>query len=635
MRFFRPLKCVICFVVTVLFLSHCKVTAQIKKGSAKAFSRGESLLQKRDYQAAEEAFKESIRIDSNHTVAYLRLGGLAHRNRNWSAAEQYLKKVFQRESKKYQSVPLTLAEVAWQLQKHDEVLTYLNIFEETPIKNSKLITKAKKLRRDAQFMLADPPTHDIEIVMLGPSINTSAPEYLPSLPAMENLMVFTRRVHGQEDFFVTRFQNEKWLPAVPIEKLNTPENEGAHCLSADGKLLIFTACTRRDGLGGCDLYFSVLREDGWSMPANLGSPINTKHWEGQPSLSASARTLYFSSTRPGGMGNRDLWMAQRTAKGWSPPVNLSTINTNDNEESPYIHYDGGSLYFMSDGHPGYGGSDLFLSRLENNVWQPPINLGAPINTPSDEGAVHIDLAGGHGYFARTDHTSAHLDINILQFPLPPQIRPHPATYANILVLDHATDGPLQGIVEVFDLQNNKTFIKAQCGADGQLLVCLNSGKDYAFSVRKEKYAFYSANIDLSGENFSLEPTQIVARLQPLQKDVQAEESPPIVLENVFFEFAKPALLPSSEHELTQLHKMLVDQPQISIDIFGHTDNIGSPEDNLKLSEARAKTIYQHLVDRGIAADRLSYQGFGESQPVASNDSEEGRQQNRRTEFKIR
>ena len=268
------------------------------------------------------------------------------------------------------------------------------------MRNPQLSKKATKYLRDAQFMMVEPQTYNIEVATLPATINTEAAEYLPSLPASENLMVFTRRVRGQEDFYVSKYHNGNWLRAIALDDLNTAENEGAHCLSADGKLLIFTGCARRDGMGSCDLYFSVLREGIWTTPRNLGPQVNSKNWDAQPSLSASGTTLYFSSDRPGGQGGRDIWTVNRTSNGWGRATNLDMINTVDNEESPYIHFDDESLYFMSDGHPGFGGYDLFMTK-KDRAWQKPINLGHPVNTREDEGALHVDRLGLIGYFARS------------------------------------------------------------------------------------------------------------------------------------------------------------------------------------------------------------------------------------------
>ena len=621
-------------ILVALCLTQCAVSAQVSKASQRALEQGRTLLEKEDFTAAAKAFSKSVKLDSANAMAHQLLGGIFYREQKWTKARRHLATAWRLDTEQ-RILPYHLARIAWHMQSYPEAIEYLEAYFGHPVKNPRINAVAEKLSRDARFMMTAPTEDTMEIKRLPNAINSSAPEYLPSLPAAENIMVFTRRVQGQEDFYRSVKRDGYWQEAEPLSELNTPENEGAHCLAADGKLLIFTACARRDGLGSCDLYYSVLRNERWTKPANLGANINSQSWDGQPSLSANGRTLYFSSDRPGGKGGRDLWVSQRTSKGWEKAVNVSALNTKNNEEAPFIHYDGRSLYFMSNGHPGFGGTDLFLSKIYEEGWSLPLNLGAPINTRDDEGALHIDRLGTTGYFARTNLNASTLQIDIFEFPVPTSIRPTAATYVNIQIRDLVTKVPLKGIIEVFDLQQEKTFLKTQTSADGQLLICLNAGVNYGFNVRSAGYAFHSANIDLMGVQARLSPHQIFADLQPLVKDDLPIAAPAIVLQNVFFEYAKATLLSSSFPELRRLWDLLDHQPKLKIEIQGHTDNVGSPEDNLKLSEERAKTVIEYLIKEGIDASRLSYRGFGESKPVASNETEEGRQKNRRTEFIIR
>ncbi len=622
-------------------LSCCAVSAQstrtIGRQALKTLEKAEALTQQDKLDEAIQAYHKVLELEPSFTLANTRLGALHFDLGRYDKSKYYFNKVIETSPEEFPLIYYKLGEMAWRSESYDSVTIFMDQFLTFDYGSNSLRARAEKYRRDAGFVSQSGPVQTIQVDPLPPGINTSTPEYLPSMPATDAFMVFTRRVHGQEDFFISVRDNDQWLPGQPIHDLNTPENEGAHCVSADGKMLIFTACAQRDGLGSCDLYYSIKQRSKWTKPKNMGPNINTGHWEGQPSISSSGRTLYFSSSRAGGKGGRDLWKVERSAKGWSKPTNLAGINTPENDEAPFIHADGETMYFMSDGHPGYGGSDLFISRLKDGRWQEPHNLGAPLNTPADEGALHINIKGTTGYFARTvPGKQGSLDIDIFQFPVPKSIQPRAGTYANIQVTDARTGQPLQGIVDVYDLEQDLSLIKTYTDAEGQLLICLSSLKDYAVNVQKKGYSFFSTNINLKDTNSQLDPYRLEAKLHSVV--VPTGETPdslaPIILENVFFASGSASLLPRSTHELKKLYRMMDENPQMAIEIHGHTDNVGSEADNELLSVARAKTIYDFLIQHDIAASRLEYRGFGEMRPLVSNDTEVGRQTNRRTEFII-
>jgi len=478
---------------------------------------------------------------------------------------------------------------------------------------------------------------------LGKNINTEEPEYLPSLTADGKTLVFTRVVQGQEDLYFSRWEEGDWAEARPLEELNTPYNEGAHTISADGRLLLFTSCNREDGVGRCDLYFSAFQAGRWSPPQNLGKPVNTSAWESQPSLSANGRQLYFASDRTGGQGRNDIWVSERNPDGsWGNPRPLSdSINTPGMDQSPFIHPDGQTLYFMSDGHPGMGQTDLYYSRLRpDGKWGKPINMGYPINTMANEGALVVGLSGEKAYFAtdRADIAQRPPEgripySNIFEFDLYPKARPRPVTYLLVKVLDAQTGDPLLAQADVLDLEDQDLFASSITNEKGELLVCLPAGRDYALNVNKKDYLFYSENFALA-DSFSLNrPFRVEAALEPVGTEA-GEESKPIVLRNVFFETGSAALLPQSRAELDRLVLLLKENPNIRIRINGHTDNVGSEEDNLALSDARAASVLAYLIQAGIADARLESKGYGESEPIATNETVVGRKLNRRTEFVV-
>lgn len=463
---------------------------------------------------------------------------------------------------------------------------------------------------------------------LGDSINTEYNEYLPSISADGALLIYTRRAE-QEDFFmsVPRPEGSGWELATALPfPINTSGNEGAHCLSPDGKQLYFTGCYRPDGLGSCDIYVANRIGDGWSKPQNLGDFINTKSWETQPSISANGQTLYFVSNRAGGLGGSDIWVSQKDSAGnWGYPTNLGeVVNSVFDEISPYIHPNNHDLYFASKGHIGLGDFDLFLSKKENDAWTAPKNLGYPINTTQSESSLSVSLNGKIGYFA-SERSEGRGGKDIYSFEMPLEVRPDTATYYTGLVFDAQTKRALQAKIEIEDLNTKKIIYRQQSDLKtGSFLVCLepDSTQNYLLNITKKGYAFYSENIQ---KNTS---SQLLVGLNPLKIGQSS------VLKNTFFETNSFEIAAQSVPELQELCTYLQMQPSLKIEIQGHTDNVGNEAHNLKLSQQRAKAVYDFLLARGVPASQISYKGYGSKQPIADNDLLQTRSQNRRTQVLI-
>ena len=365
------------------------------------------------------------------------------------------------------------------------------------------------------------------------------------------------------------------------------------------------------------------------------------------------RLLYFASNREGGKGLKDIWLTYRRASGkWAKPINLGApINTPYDAGAPYYHPDGNSLYFMSSGHPGMGGFDLFLSRRnEEGAWGSIENLGYPINTKGNEGALFITLDGKTAYFARDGlqldqptqpPSPPNTEPDIFTFELPEQVRATPVTYIKAIVKDGATKELLvDATIELIELSSGVVLSNSKSDEQGSFLTCLPLGNDYALNVNKTRYLFHSENFSLSEQSSLSDPYQLNIALYPIPETTTAvaaipEKATPIILKNVFFESGSAALKSISVTELTRLKELLEEHPTLNIQINGHTDTVGSDTDNLRLSEQRAKAVQDYLIQEGIATSRLSYKGYGESQPIDTNDTEMGRQNNRRTEFVVR
>ena len=619
----------------------------------KSYKKGIKYSRAGENEKALKEFSKALKKESTFIDAQIQWSAIHYDMKNYEVAEQGFEKVIQIDSFYKKKVFYTLALAEMRMKKFDEAIVHFENYLGAQPNNDILEKKSKKHIANSRFMkmaYANPVPYEPK--SLGENINTSNPEYLPSLTADGKQLIYTARLYGQEDFIMSTKKDGVWQKGVPLDGVNTEQNEGAQSISADGKFLVFTACNRKDGYGSCDLYYSEIRDGRWTPAANIGSPINSRGWESQPSISADGRAIYFTSNRKGGQGGKDIWISYRQKDGkWGRPQNLGDIiNSPYDEQSPFIHADNQTLYFMSDGHPGMGGHDLFFARKKNEKeWFTPKNLGYPINTEAGEGALVLSLNGKTGYFAsdtknvKSDESvfdsgrkGGHTDL--YSFELYEEARPQPVTYVQAYVYDLETKKKLSAKVDFMDLNSGETYVSSFSDQDGEFLVCLPMGKNYALNISKEKYLFHS-------ENFSLEKTQSINNpfllkigLQPIKDKpvsttVEPEAtSPPVVLRNVLFETGSAELKPESLFELNQLLQLLENNNTLKIQINGHTDNVGSDENNLILSTNRAKAVKDFLIENGIAANRLSHRGYGETKSIDSNDTKWGRQNNRRTEF---
>lgn len=473
---------------------------------------------------------------------------------------------------------------------------------------------------------------DIVIKPVPGQINTDVPEYLPMITA-DDQMLFIRRLSNQEDLYISKRNGGQWQEPMPLVAINSPENEGAASISADGRWLVFTGCDRHPGMGSCDLYISEKTNLGWSEPKLLGPAINSPSWDAQPALNRDGTTLLFSSTRQGGHGGRDLWFSRKRGNQWMPAINLgNVINTQSDEETPYLHADGRTIYFASKGHPGLGQADLFMtywSEGEKN-WTQPLNLGHPINTPATEGGLVVALDGITAYFTRdTMKSGQRADVDIYTFALPQKLRAQPMSYVRLHVEDATTHQPLDHFLHIIQLVNMDTVISQRIQSPPVLVI--QPAESYLISIQAEGYLPFSEHLSFDTITQKETPYDTTIRLTPIQLE---GESAPVVLRNIFFATGSSQLLPASYPELDVLYNYLVDHPSFSIEIRGHTDNTGSENLNQQLSLARAKVVHDYLIKKGIVANRLSFAGFGASKPLSDNLSDSGRTLNRRTEFVI-
>ncbi len=627
------------------------LTKKTASGKAlKWYESAKSEAYNKEYAKASKILGKLLASYPDFIDAQLLKAQIAFDTEQYDVAAQAFEKTLSIDANYNPRVYYMLGMNEWKRNKFARSAGFLEKFIASNPRSEERKKRAERFARNAQFAAKaiknSVPFHP---EALSSNINTDRPEYAPSFTVDDNTLIFTRRVvntntpraYVHEDFFMSKKEAGVWQTAVAMTGINTPQNEGGHSISADGKLLVFTACDHKGGQGSCDIFFTEVRNNAWSRPQSMGTAINTKASETLPSLSADGRTLIFASNRNGGKGNKDLWVSQRRTDGrWGAPKNLSEeINTSFNEDAPFLHPDGETLYFMSDGHPGMGGQDLFYSKRQaDSSWGKPVNLGHPINTKGNEGALTLSLDGSTAYFA-SDKTDAKAedvrqrDIDIYTFKMPPALRPKPVTYVQAKVRDVLTKKLLEQVEVTFTiLKTGAMHSSASTDAEGEFLTILPSNKDYALSVDKTGYVFHS-------EHFALEdglpdaPFVLEIELVPIQETPSvAVKEKPIVLKNIFFDTGSANLLPASRMELERLGNLLKTQAKMRIQINGHTDNVGEDDSNMRLSEARAKAVYDDLIQQGISSARLRYKGFGETQTIASNETEAGRRENRRTEF---
>jgi outer membrane protein OmpA-like peptidoglycan-associated protein len=508
---------------------------------------------------------------------------------------------------------------------------------------------------DAQSKLLRMPKTMKEPVKISGATNSPAGDYLPMLDPTGTRLYFTSTrpdqgtgaarsflksktskkstdtapaTESDEDiYYVDKVDSEWGTPVKLPEPLNTDANDGAACFSADGQLMVYGSCGLADGMGSCDIYYSTLENGRWATPRNLGNVVNSPEWDAQYSLSYDGSRLFFVSGRCGVYGATDLYVTERNIFGeWGPAMNLGGIvNTPFNEYAPFISQDGKTLYFSSDGHPGFGGLDIFKTVYDNGKWSVPVNLGKPLNTEKDDKYFTIGGSGEIGYF------SADLEgkgFDIYQIEIPEEMRPQPTIVITGTVTNAKTTDKVGAYVMIEDLDTQELIaINKSNATTGKYVVVLPGGRNYSVSANKEGYFFYSQSFDVPKKVHYQEIVKDID-LKPIEKGTK------VVINNIFFETGKATLTPQSYLELEKAIDLLRTNPTMVIEVGGHTDNVGDDATNMKLSHDRAKAVRDFLVSRGIASERAQAKGYGESNPIASNDTDDGRKANRRTEFII-
>ena len=563
--------------------------------------------------------------------------------------------------------------IGWSCQlncKWDSAITYFVKYKAIPkIKNINEVDKHIEECKAGKELMTKPIR--VYIDNLGPVVNSAFNEGVPVISADESILMFTSRrpnttggkkddrdLDYYEDIYMSKNEKEQWqAPTNPGKPLNTKGHDAVVGLSNDGQILL----TYKGDKNGGDIYISKLKGDKWSKPKAIKGKLNSKYHEPSASISPDGKTIYFTSSRKKGEGGLDIYQCELTKHGRTKhPKNLGkVINTPYDEDAVFIHPDGKTLYFSSKGHNTMGGFDIFKSVKDSTgKWSTPENLGYPINTPDNDVFFVLAANGLHGYYSSSrDGGLGGQDIYLITF-LGPEKQPINNSEDNLIasiaepisanvveasvavtsgqltilkgiITDSKTALPLTASIELVDNKQNQVIATFESNSKtGKYLVSLPSGRNYGITVKVPGYLFHSENFEIS-QNAGY--SEVIKNITLDKVEIGSK----IVLKNIFFEFGKATLTPESTTELDNLAKLMTDYPTLKIEISGHTDNKGTDAINISISEARAKAVVDYLVNmKKISNIRLTAKGYGKSQPISTNETEEGRKQNRRTEFKI-
>ncbi len=621
---------ILLFLLGPLISPAQQLSTQSKKAN-KLYLKADKKYKERDFVGAIALLEEATKSDPSFYEAFIRMGSLYNALGQEDSTYQKFLSYLKVAPNPVTSILERMSFMAFDRGQYEQSMDFLNRFlTEVPEKLED--REISILKESLQFAISqmEKPI-ELEIIELPKEVNRYALQYLPTMTVDGNTLVYTERAKfsSDEDIVVSYKSGSDWSESKSIsERINSTLNEGAASISADGRTMIFTSCDRRDSFGSCDLYISKKLGDVWSRPKNLGNSINSKYWESQPSLSADGKTLYFASNRPGGFGKRDLWVASFSDGQWKKPVNLgSQVNSFKDETTPFIHFNNETLYFSSNSYPGMGGFDLFAVEKQDTVWSKPKNLEYPINSYRDEVALLVSSDGAEGYFAKEVQKNREiLESNIVRFEIPQRLKPRESYFLTGKIVNKDTGQPLRAALQIIDISTNQILYSNNSDSlSGEYYLVLPTGRDLAGYIKKKGYLY--EDFSFSTDTATTSDTLNIA-LRPIK------ENATLVLRNIYFETNSYELDSRSQSEIESVVELLDDNPDISVEITGHTDDIGSEEYNLNLSLKRAESVFSALLSRGIDRNRLKFNGLGDSQPLKPNVNDFNRRSNRRIEFRV-
>jgi outer membrane protein OmpA-like peptidoglycan-associated protein/tetratricopeptide (TPR) repeat protein len=635
-------------IAYTLFAQNCGT--KLSKKQLKLYTSALEFQEQKYYGAAKEKMYELIKQAPDYAPAQMMMGifFLENPNPNIKSAQKYLDKSIKLCPDSTNYSKLYLGKIYYGSNNFGKAIEYFENFLDNPdkINNDEDFIEAEnylEYTRVSHEIISNPvPFTPIKVE----GVSTKDDEYLPIISPDNDYALFTRRKKEfqkrgltervvEKEIFTFTMRNKEgvfergWELQHPF---NQVENEGAATLTIDNNHLYYTVCTRNPKTNylNCDLYQSHYIGGYWTDIQSLGEDVNQPDtWESQPSITSDGNTIYFASNRKGGLGGYDLYKTDKKSDGsWSIPENLGpTINTTGNEKSPFIHTDSQTLYFSSDGHKGIGGYDIFYSRkVLINEWTKPQNIGYPINSFEDDIGFFVSTDGHLGYYA-SNRFDENNKWNLYSFSLYEEARPQKVLFIKGVVELERKETLVRANIE---LKNIETKAITEIPVDtltGKYVAAILFNEDHVMTIKKE--GFVSTSRYFSTEDTTLnKPKTVDLEVKEIKIGSEYE------IKDIHFATDSYELDAEAEKIVDEFFTFLHDHYTIEVQIQGHTDNVGDEKSNLILSQNRAESVYNYLIEKGIQPDRLSYKGFGERKPVATNATQTGRLKNRRTVFLI-
>lgn len=603
--------------------------------AAKLYMQAYQAIEQNNWEMCNQLLDKALKIDTSFAEAWLMKAEIFREKQDYASAIIYYKKGYQTNPRTFYEVMYYIADCYMAISNYADAMKWFDGFLQSEFdKSANLVDKAKQKLKScvyANYAIQNPVP--FEPVNLGNKINTPNDEYSPVVDFEQHTLIFSRAMISDskmEDFYGSVKFNNEWQLARNLGRtINTDGNEGSPALNANADFMVYAACNRNDGLGRCDLYWSFREDSIWLRGENMGSVVNSAFWESHPALTADGKRIFFVSNRPGGKGGMDIWTSVLNDDGkWTTPLNLGdSVNTSADEMYPYIHADGKTLYFSSDGWPGMGQKDLFYTQLKSsyNSWKTPKNLGYPINTPASETGLVIASDAQTAYFA-SGRKDGYGGLDIYTFQLPGNVRPNTAFKYVGVALDKISNRPVYSLISLISIRDTtKHYTTVNRNASGRFDFFGANDSLYLLSILSQGYLPYQMLV----VSDSLHTNKIHKHfLTKLAKNVQ------MVIPAIYFDTDKFELKPESFPALQNLVYFLELNPKVKIEIGGHTDNSGLAAQNQFLSENRAKSVAQYLFQSGIEQNRITFKGYGAGKPIDSNNTTEGKAKNRRTEILI-